>query len=297
MRRSKNTSFPQRGVRRVEAECLIQSNRPQVKEGFAHFRNGRRLITARLSQTSPGSLLGRLLRLPLRLVPKRAVVTVRSGLNKGLHWIAGSSVHGCWLGHYEQEKQALATRLVQPGMKVLDIGANAGFYTLAFSHLVGKSGHVWAFEPIAANACKLSNHLALNEITNVTLIQAGVASGAGIAAFDTDFGDSEWRMSNRPGTYLIPTVSLDALVETGILPVPDFIKMDVEGAEASVLAGAKGILENGKTSFMIALHANEQLNQCLSQLLECRYRIYRLDGMQLESGCGFADEIYALPPA
>lgn len=52
---------------------------------------------------------------------------VRSGINKGRRWIVGSSIHGCWLGHYEIEKQSVIRRLVKPGMrmKLFDVGANA----------------------------------------------------------------------------------------------------------------------------------------------------------------------------
>src|SRR5688572_27975846 len=97
------------------------------------------------SHISPRSFWGALLRLPLRAIPKRTTVKVQSGINRGMKWIVGSSIHGCWLGTYELEKQPVIERFVRPGMTVFDIGANAGFYTLAFSRLVGEEGRVWAF--------------------------------------------------------------------------------------------------------------------------------------------------------
>ncbi len=89
-----------------------------------------------------------LLRAPLALIPKSAVVTVRSGINRGRKWIVGSNTHGCWLGHYERQKQELIGRLVKPGMTVFDVGANAGFYTLALSSTralacAGVDDHHW----------------------------------------------------------------------------------------------------------------------------------------------------------
>lgn len=61
------------------------------------------------------SLFGRLLRLPLKLLPAGLTVPVLSGLNRGMKWKVGSSVHGCWLGFYEKDKQQLIARLIQPG--------------------------------------------------------------------------------------------------------------------------------------------------------------------------------------
>ena len=44
--------------------------------------------------------LGRILRFPLKAVPRRMVIPILSGPNRGLRWIAGSSIHGCWIGWY-----------------------------------------------------------------------------------------------------------------------------------------------------------------------------------------------------
>lgn len=111
------------------------------------------------------TLRGRLLRLPLRLLPRGMVVSVRSGINHGLHWIIGSSTHGCWLGTYETHKQDAVRRLARPGMTIFDVGANAGFYTMAFSRLVGAKGRVYAFEPFAENVANLLKHVAINRKT------------------------------------------------------------------------------------------------------------------------------------
>ena len=255
------------------------------------------MITDKLSRISPESPLGRILRFPLRLVPKRSVVTVRAGINEGMRWVAGSSVNGCWLGHYEHEKQGLVRRLVSPGMKVFDVGANAGFYTLAFSRLVGDQGHVWAFEPFAENASNLLRHLALNQINNVTLIQAAVARGPGITGFDIARNNSMGAISGGSKGYLVPTVGLDSLIQGGTLPLPDLIKMDVEGAESLVLEGAKELLERGTVSLVIALHGDQQMRACISLLNRSGYEAFRLDGQPVAADGDFVDEIYAMPKA
>src|SRR5580698_11236472 len=93
--------------------------------------------------------ISRTIRMPGRLIPKSAIFRIRKGPNKGFKWVAGSSVHSCWLGTYELRKQYQLERRIRPGMTVYDIGANAGFYTLLFSRLVGATRTVYAFEPYA----------------------------------------------------------------------------------------------------------------------------------------------------
>ena len=253
------------------------------------------MSTASLSHISPTSLLGQALRWPLRLVPKRAVMTVRSGLNAGMKWVAGSSIHGCWLGHYEQEKQALVARLVKPGMKIFDIGANAGFYTLGFSRLTGATGHVWAFEPFAENAANVLGHLRLNAIGNVTLVQAAVADRPGVAGFQIAQSNSMGMLAADAKEYLVPTVALDALIQDGTLPMPDLIKMDVEGAEASVLEGAQALLRRRSAVLLIALHGDAPMRACLALLHAAGYKVFRMDGQALAPDAAFVDEIYAMP--
>jgi hypothetical protein len=98
-----------------------------------------------------GSRRGQLIRLPARLLPKSAVMHIQRGPARGMRWISGSATHGCWLGTYELPKQALVERLVRPGMTVYDIGAQAGFYTLVFSRLVGSAGLSLRSSPASAS--------------------------------------------------------------------------------------------------------------------------------------------------
>src|SRR5207302_1740225 len=191
-----------------------------------------------LWEISPRTLPGFLLRLPLRVLPKNRVVKVQSGLNRGLRWVVGSSVHGCWLGHYEHDKQKAFRRFVSTGMHVFDVGANAGFYTLASARLVGPSGYVWAFEPCAENAHNLLRHVQLNALGNVRVVQAAVASRAGISGFSVAPSNSMGRISDT-ADYLVPSLAIDDFRVQRTVPVPDVMKIDVEGAENHVLLGAR----------------------------------------------------------
>lgn len=252
-------------------------------------------MTVNWSSIPAASIPGWLLRLPLRLLPKTGVVRVRAGLNKGMRWIVGSGTHGCWLGTYESDKQHALKQFVKTGMTVFDIGANAGFYTLAFSRLVGEKGRVWAFEPGAGNAEYLLKHLGLNRLHNVSLIQTAVSDRNGITGFQITGCHATGHITEA-GQYRVPTVSLDGLIAENVISVPDVIKMDVEGAESLVLHGARILLGRNKTILFIALHGENQKQRCLDLLFALAYRIFLLDGTELRDAAPSFDEIYAVPP-
>jgi FkbM family methyltransferase len=198
------------------------------------------------------TLLGKALRLPLRLIPANTVVSVRRGLTAGMKWRVGASTHGCWLGTYEHAAHAVIRELVRPGMIVFDIGANAGYYTLAFSMLCGH-GHVYAFEPNGENVENLLAHVRLNGCANVTVIQIAVADREGVAAFHVPGDNGSGRLVDR-SDHWVPTTSLDTAIDAGTVPVPDFVKCDVEGAENRLLAGATKLLARKRTTWKMSLH-------------------------------------------
>lgn len=215
--------------------------------------------------------LGKALRLPLRLIPRETVVTVRRGINRGMKWRVGSNTHGCWLGTYELDKQEAVRRLVKPGMFALDVGANAGFYTLAFSRQVGSAGRVWAVEPFAENVSSLLRHLDLNGVRNVTVFQAAVAAARGTAHFHVHRSNSMGRITDADTALVVPTLSLDALLDQA--PVPDVIKMDIEGGELAALQGAPRLLAQRRTTWLIALDDPGNADACRTLLDDAGYAI------------------------
>ncbi|MEM4204149.1 MAG: FkbM family methyltransferase [Candidatus Methanomethylicaceae archaeon] len=152
-----------------------------------------------------------------------------------------SSSHGCWLGSYEYAKRIVFERTIRENSVVFDIGVHVGFYTLLAAVLIGPRGKVFAFEPFPANLVYLKEHLRLNDIDNVVVIEAAVSEKSGIAFFDEGPNSSMGHLSQERRLQ-IRTVSIDELVTEKELPVPDYIKMDIEGAEMLALIGARSIL-------------------------------------------------------
>jgi len=248
-----------------------------------------------LSKLDPQSAVGTLLRMPLRLIPRSSVVTVRSGLNKGARWRIGSSIHKCWLGTYEPEKQDLLSRLVRPGMVVWDVGANAGFYTLALSRLVGNDGRVYAFEPLAENVDNILKHVELNDLSNVIVVQAALDERVGLVGFETARLNSMGQISEKDGSYLVPAFTVDEFVAQHPDARPDLLKIDVEGAESGLLLGATQFLTNAAPDIVLALHGKAQSRTCFEQLIKLGYTLSRLDGSPMPAARpGERDEIYAV---
>jgi hypothetical protein len=93
------------------------------------------------------TVVGQILRLPLRAVPKTATFPILSGPARGIKWSTGAGVADFWMGTYETEKAELLVRHVKPGGTAYDVGANVGFYSLLVSRLVGPTGALLHLNP------------------------------------------------------------------------------------------------------------------------------------------------------
>ena len=215
------------------------------------------------------SVVERLIRLPLRLVPRERPLRVIGGPLRGARWIPGAGVHSYWLGRYERGELAIFTSLIEKGATLFDVGAHVGYYTLVASRLVGATGHVVAFEPNPRNLRYLRRHITLNDCANVRIIAAAVADVAGRATFQEGTPDAEGSLA-ADGTLDVETVTLDATAygTPGLAP-PSVLKIDVEGAEQRVLLGAERLLAEAKPDILLSTHGRE--NYVGSQVILARH--------------------------
>ncbi|HYC87602.1 MAG TPA: FkbM family methyltransferase [Thermoanaerobaculia bacterium] len=215
-------------------------------------------------------MLSRLIRLPLRLIPKRAVLPVLSGPLRGRRWIAGAATHGCWLGTYERDAQRVFARCLRPGDVVYDVGANAGFFTLLAAKLAKE---VYAFEPLPRNLEYLREHVRRNAAANVHVLPLAVSDRAGTARFAAAENPAMGGLSASGGIE-VETTTLDALRAT--LPAPSFIKMDIEGGEYAALTGAARVLREDRPLLLLSAHGYEQHERCGELLREHGYELEAL---------------------
>ena len=244
------------------------------------------------SDVPAGGVLARLVRLPLRLLPPRAVVPVVQGPLRGARWIVGSGNHGFWLGTFERDKMIAFAAAVHPGDVVYDVGAHAGLYTLLASRYAGPAGRVFAFEPAAANLANLNRHCVLNRASNVQIVEAAASDVDGLLSFAAGPSSAMGRLSDD-GALTVRSVSLDRLVLGDGQPAPRVIKMDIEGGELRALGGAREVLRLSRPTIFLATHGAEVHAECCTLLRSLGYGLYSLDHRPLES----TDEVLAKPLA
>jgi FkbM family methyltransferase len=230
---------------------------------------------------SNDSLLGKIMRLPLRLIPRQAVVPILQGPLRGKKWIVGSGNHGYWLGSYEIGKRALFVRSIPVGAVVYDLGANVGYYTLLAAMLAGAQGKVFAFEPLPRNLEYLRRHLALNRIENAVVIDAAVADQSGTVRFEAAASTSKGRIGAQGGLE-VRAIALDDWIEQGKIPPPAVLKIDIEGAELQALQGARKLLAHLHPTIFLSTHSGKVHKDCLAFLETLGYRVVSIDGRPME---------------
>jgi FkbM family methyltransferase len=149
-------------------------------------------------------------------------------------------------GIYEDYTTEVFKNLIKLNMTVVDIGANIGYFTLIASRLAGK---VYAFEPEPHNYDLLVKNIAVNNYKNIITIQKAVSNRSGKTRFYIDkvnLGGHSFAQNTilqRAGYLEVEAVTLDEFFENAVNQGPgiDIIKMDVEGAEGLVIAGAQRI--------------------------------------------------------
>lgn len=156
-------------------------------------------------------------------------------------------------GNYEPEVSAIFRRVLRPGMGVLDIGANIGYFSLLSATLVGAAGHVFAVEPNGQNAKLLEASRRLNGFDQITLVHIAAGAETGILALHTSH--STGTTSGLPdeigallAARIVPSVALDAIVPHD--QRIDLIKIDVDGGEYVAMRGCQEIIRRHRPAII-----------------------------------------------
>jgi FkbM family methyltransferase len=181
---------------------------------------------------------------------------------------------------FEKEMGFVRTAL-QPGMRVIDVGANYGVYMLAMARAVAPDGSVWAFEPADETLKFLRNTAAANSLGNVTICPMALSDHEGFGFLDLQ------RNSELNALVAVSTASsqrvrlatLDSQHTALAMGRIDFIKLDAEGEEVRILLGSRRFFEEQSPLVMFELKAGDKINFELPQAFhELGYQIYRLVG-------------------
>lgn len=183
--------------------------------------------------------------------------------------------HAMLNGTYDAELFECAAKLNLQGRHVIEVGAHIGYHSMSFANLVGPEGKVFAFEPnpfnvermrqilgrnsdlagrISLLAIALSDHSGEAEFFVSPMVDSGMSSGSMLGSVHPSVTPQQFRSAgfNR---ITVRTATLDNLLALGIDAAPRAIKIDVEGAESSVLRGGINILRRHRPHLLIEVHA------------------------------------------
>jgi len=179
------------------------------------------------------------------------------------HGMVASYVFG---DNIELGFRLLFGKWVGEGMTVIDAGAHIGIYTLLASSRVGPNGRVFSFEPTPSTFALLQENVARTAYRDrVVLYQKAVSDKAGRLPFAVSKGVSRNNSlffdtrAAGPEIIEVETVTLDQAIPTG--QRIHVVKIDVEGAEPSVIRGMSRILESNPDILLFMEYAPEHIRR------------------------------------
>lgn len=194
-----------------------------------------------------------------------------------------------YITYFTKEEGTLAwiRNSVREGTVFFDIGANVGLYSL---YAARQAGHVrvFAFEPHKVNFATLVENILLNRLHgSIHPLAIPLDDTTGYSHLHYHSADSGTSMSQLGHNTLsgdrefipklkelVHAVTLDSLMDSGQLPAPDLIKVDVDGNELRILAGMKQLLQSGRGPKSLQVEINPgRRGEVLAFMAGCGYRL------------------------
>jgi FkbM family methyltransferase len=204
--------------------------------------------------------------------------TVDAGPARGLNYlITLPQDKGIWTGTYELQLAERIAEVIRPSDVCFDIGGWHGF----FSGLMALHGasKVFVFEPLPANARQIRKMIELNPDLPIELIEVALGDQAGTAQLRVlpetsmaKLSNSSFQSFHQKGDIIeVRLDTLDHLKEAELFARANVIKMDIEGAEAMALRGAKDLLQTDRPSLFIEVHSRALARECSKILADQGY--------------------------
>jgi FkbM family methyltransferase len=188
----------------------------------------------------------------------------------------------------DKEPQTIAwlRDTLRPSDVFLDIGANIGIFSIFAAKHIGPAGHVYACEPHLPNAAQLLQNISANGLGDRVSVLSLAASGEdGYAPFRY----KRWRsgasgsqlavdggpaMERTVGAELKAAMTIDSMVEKGVIRSPDLIKIDTDGIEIPITRGMERLLRSAQRprGLLIEIQQGEYQEQT-EFLASCGYRL------------------------
>lgn len=231
------------------------------------------------------SLLSKLLKPIARaLLVSRDHTRIRSGESQGsfLPYSIASDSISMVMGRYETEIQDRLSELCCDAEVAYDLGAHVGFMSLVMARCLPREGEVHAFEPSPAEVEKLRELVACNELEDrLHVHEIAVCDTVGKLTFNIGVGSttgildkvSKPRHRENRNALEVEATTLDEFVNREDVRPPDVIKVDVEGAEATVMKGATKVLSKVRPKILVEVHGPNPCRDVIAELLRHSYQV------------------------
>jgi FkbM family methyltransferase len=183
-------------------------------------------------------------------------------------------------GSFEPEMERTLAKELCHGMTFVDLGANEGYFTIQGARLVGSTGRVVAVEPQSRLIPILERNLTLNDLSNVTVVQAAISDFKGLSTLylpPEPAAASFTRMARYPvPTQQVPTITVAGLFAQCGIANADVMKVDIEGAEYEAVLGSRIIFNAHRVKVLaLDLHlaqlGNARTNELIAFVEGCGY--------------------------
>jgi FkbM family methyltransferase len=215
-------------------------------------------------------------------------VTTPSGTNPAPRLITADRDIRLWapsewesqlLAAHEQSTIGRLAEVVQPGAVIYDIGANLGLYSIVLSQLAGANAHLYCIEANPVCLYFLQLNLALNQVGSFEILPAAILDEQTVADFTVNYRNllvgktGELPYLGKPGHKIgVPTISLDEALAQYQLRPPDFIKIDIEGAEGAAVRGMRNTIDRYAPTILVELHGRGAAQETLGAVSWSGYR-------------------------
>lgn len=195
------------------------------------------------------------------IYPYGSIATVRRGPLRGRRIVVSPAMGVSFIWNRQPRDWAWLNQ-ISAGACIYDIGANAGQSAMRFSQVVGHWGRVVSFEPSPISFRTLCRNISLNGLHQIKPIEAAVGETNGTAEFVEGAAPTQGHLVGPGGPghrkpVKVRMVSLDSYADMG-LPRPQFLKIDVEGTAAGVLAGGANLIRSARPHIYIELHGQAE---------------------------------------
>jgi FkbM family methyltransferase len=234
-------------------------------------------------------LVDRLLNEELTRRPRTAVTRTRTG---DYFPVTTSDVIQRYLylfGTWEPNLTAWISGRLGPGDTFIDVGANIGYYTMLASHLVGPTGHVVAIEASPAFHQAMADAVRINGCRNVRTVNTAVSAVAERLTFYLEHstnlgGTTAVRPRTAESSFQMDALPLTEILHPDELAQARLVKIDVEGAEASLMHGLAPALDQLRPDAELVIEVTPRLlakqgqtvEEVLGPLRERGFHLYRL---------------------